>query len=312
MGAGHQHAPVPAGGGSRDFRKKLWIAFSITAVVVVAQAVGSIITGSLALFTDTVHAGVDASGLLVALIAATLMLKPATSDRTWGFRRIEVIAAFAQAALLVGVGVYAAVEGVRRLIDPPTIQGSEMLIFGVIGLAANIVAMIVLSSSKDANFNMRAAFLEVLNDALGSVGVIVAAVVIATTGFFQADAIVSLFIAALIVPRAIKLLRETTGVLMEFTPEGLDLDEVRRHILELDHVIDVHDLHASTVATGLPTLTAHVVVTDSCFSDGHAAEMLTQITECVAEHFEVSVQHSTFQIESERFAAHEELCEVHT
>jgi cobalt-zinc-cadmium efflux system protein len=129
------------------------------------------------------------------------------------------------------------------------------------------------------------------------------AVVIATTGFQRADAIAGPLIAALIVPRAVKLLRETTSVLMEFTPKGLDLDGVRRHILALDHVKDVHDLHASTVATGLPTLTAHVVVDDECFTDGHAAEMLHDVKQCVAEHFEV--RHSTFQIETERIASRE-------
>mgnify|MGYP000918060218 FL=1 len=299
MGAGHDHGPSAAEAGQPgDYRRKLWIAFGITATIVVAQAVGSVVTGSLALLTDTAHAITDASGLLVALIAATLMLRPATSTRTWGFRRIEVIAALGQATLLLVVGFYTAIEGIRRLFEPPEVPATELLVFGIVGLAANITAILILSSSRGANFNMRAAFLEVLNDALGSLGVIVAAIVIATTGFQRADALAGLFIAALIVPRAFKLMRETTSVLMEFTPKGLDLDEVRAHILELEHVRDVHDLHASTVATGLPTITAHVVVEDECFTDGHAAEVLHAVKECVAEHFEVSVNHSTFQIET--------------
>ena len=298
MGAGHNHAPSEAGAVPGDFRRKLWIAFAITATLVAVQAVGAFVTGRLALLTDTAHAVTDASGLLVALIAASLMLRPATAKRTWGFRRIEVIAALGQASLLLVVGTYTAVEGVRRLFEPPEVPAGELLIFGVVGLAANIVAIVILSSSRAANFNMRAAFLEVLNDALGSLGVIVAAIVIATTGFLQADAIAGLFIAALIVPRAFKLMRETGSVLMEFTPQGLDLDAVRAHILELDHVKDVHDLHASTVATGLPTITAHVVVEDECFTDGHAADVLKSVKECVADHFPVSVLHSTFQIET--------------
>lgn len=299
MGAGHDHGPgAGAAGQPGDYRRKLWIAFGITATIVVAQAVGSVVTGSLALLTDTAHAITDASGLLVALIAATLMLRPATSTRTWGFRRIEVIAALGQATLLLVVGFYTAIEGIRRLFEPPEVPATELLVFGIVGLAANITAILILSSSRGANFNMRAAFLEVLNDALGSLGVIVAAIVIATTGFQRADALAGLFIAALIVPRAFKLMRETTSVLMEFTPKGLNLDEVRAHILELEHVKDVHDLHASTVATGLPTITAHVVVEDECFTDGHAAEMLHAVKACVAEHFEVSVNHSTFQIET--------------
>ncbi|WP_372967101.1 cation diffusion facilitator family transporter [Microbacterium sp.] len=301
MGAGHEHAIVTEEtvGQAGDYRRKLLIAFSITATIVVAQAVGSIVTGSLALLTDTAHAVTDASGLLIALIAATLMLRPSNARRTWGFRRIEVIAALGQSTLLLVVGTYAAVEGVKRLFEPPDVPAAELLVFGIVGLIANVVSIMILSSSRGANFNMRAAFLEVLNDALGSLGVIVASIVIATTGFMQADAIAGLFIAALIVPRAFMLMRETTGVLMEFTPKGLDLDQVRVHILALDHVKSVHDLHASTVATGLTTITAHVVVEDECFTDGHAVDMLREVKRCVAEHFEISVRHSTFQIETE-------------
>lgn len=306
MGAGHHQAPgVEETGQSPDFRKKLWIAFGITACIVVVQLVGTIVTGSLALLTDTVHAITDASGLLVALIAATLMRKPPTARHTWGFRRVEVIAALGQAALLLAIGIYAAIEGVRRLIEPPEVPAMELLIFGVLGLVANVIALSVLASSRGANFNMRAAFLEVLNDALGSLGVIVAAIIISTTGFLQADAIASLFIVALIVPRAYVLMRETLSVLMEFTPKGLDLDEVRRHILELDHVLDVHDLHASTVATGLPVLTAHIVVKDKCFTSGHVAEQLQAVQKCVSEHFDVAIHHSTFQIETADIAAQE-------
>src|SRR5699024_7859675 len=162
--------------------------------IVLIQFVGTIVTGSLALLTDTVHALTDASGLLVALIAATLMHKPPTSRRTWGFRRIEVIAALGQASLLLAVGVYAAIEGIRRLVSPPEVPAIELLVFGVLGLGANVIALSVLASSRGANLNMRAAFLEVLNDALGSLGVIVAAVIMVTTGFLQADVIASLFI----------------------------------------------------------------------------------------------------------------------
>ncbi|MFT0846273.1 cation diffusion facilitator family transporter [Actinomycetaceae bacterium L2_0104] len=303
MGAGHDHGG--GAGAPGDHRKKLWIAFGITATIVVAQLVGAIVTGSLALLTDTAHAITDASGLLVALIAANLMLRPATSKRTWGFRRIEVIAALLQSILLLVVGTYAAIEGIRRLFEPPEVPAMELLIFGIVGLVANVSAIAVLSSSRSSNFNMRAAFLEVLNDALGSVGVIVAAIVIATTGFQRADSIAGLFIAALIVPRAFTLLRETARVLMEFAPEGLDLDEVREHILGVDHVREVHDLHASTVATGLPTLTAHIVLEDECFTDGHAAKVLESVKECVAEHFAVPIQHSTFQIEPSSIRDHE-------
>ena len=297
MAGDHNHSHAS---GAQDHRARLWIAFGITAGIVVAQIIGSITTGSLALLTDTAHAASDAAGLLVALIAATLMIKPATAKRTWGFRRIEVIAALGQATLLLVVGIYAAVEGIIRLFNPHEVPAIELLIFGCIGLAANIVAISVLASARTANFNMRAAFLEVINDALGSLGVIIAAIVIALTGFAQADSIAGLFIAALIVPRAIKLMRETTSVLMEFTPHGLDLDQVRAHLLGLEHVTGVHDLHASTVASGLPIISAHIVLEDSCFNDGHAAEILVQVKQCVTTHFEVAIHHSTFQLENQR------------
>ncbi|MEH6821942.1 cation diffusion facilitator family transporter [Dietzia psychralcaliphila] len=282
----------------RGTRRRLLIAFGITAIIVVAQAVGSVVTGSLALLTDTAHALADASGLLVAVIAATMMLRPPSSKRTWGFARIEVIAALGQAVLLIVVGSYAAIEGVRRLFEPADVPGTELLVFGVIGLIANIAAIVVLASRRGDNFNMRAAFLEVLNDALGSVGVIVAAIVINTTGFQRADTIAALFIAALIIPRAFTLLRQTVKVLMEYAPTGLDLDEVRDHILELDHVRDVHDLHASMIGTGLPVISAHVVIDDQCFESGHAPQILEEILTCVKEHFPVSIDHATIQLET--------------
>lgn len=294
----HSHSQVSSAP-DRGLRNRLLIAFGITALLVIAQLVGSIITGSLALLTDTAHALADSAGLLVAVIAATMMLRPPSSTRTWGFARIEVIAALGQACLLLVVGTYAAIEGVRRLVEPTQVPATELLLFGVLGLTANLVAMAILASGRDANFNMRAAFLEVLNDALGSVGVIVAAIVIATTGFERADTLAGLFIAALIVPRAIGLLRETTRVLMEFAPKDIDLDVVRAHVLELDHVREVHDLHASMIGTGLPVISAHVVIDDGCFESGHAPEILEQIRECMREHFPVSFDHATIQIETD-------------
>lgn len=295
MGHDHSHSPV---GTDRRARTRLAIAFGITAGIVLAQAIGSVLTGSLALLTDTAHALADASGLAVALVAASMMLRPPTSARTWGFARVEVIAALAQAVLLLAVGIYSALEGIRRLFQPTIVPGSELLVFGIIGLAANVAAIAVLSAGRGANFNMQAAFLEVVNDALGSVGVIIAAIVIQTTGFQRADTVAALFIAALIAPRAFRLLRQTLRVLLEFAPQDVNLDEVRRHVLDLDHVSDVHDLHASTIGTGLPVISAHVVVDDQCFESGHAPDILGQIQACLREHFPVSFQHSTIQLET--------------
>lgn len=298
--AGHGHAPEPADlAAAPSHRRRLLVVVVLTSVVLLAQIIGSAITGSLALLTDTVHAATDVGGLVVALTAATLMLRPADPRRTWGFRRVEIIAALGQATLLLGVGLFAAIEGVRRLFEPPEVPATELLIFGVIGLMANVASMLILYSGRSANFNMKAAFLEVVNDALGSLGVIVAAIVISTTGFQQADALAALFIAALIVPRAVVIMRGTARVLMEFTPDRLDLDEVRSHLLDVEHVREVHDLHASTVATGLPVLTAHLVVGEKCFQNGHALEILDAVRDCVETHFKIA--HTTFQLETTAF-----------
>ena len=298
---GHSHDHGAAAGQPR----RLAVVLAITSAVLVAEVVGAVLTGSLALLADAGHVLTDIAGLVLALLAARLVARPADERRTWGFRRAETLAAAAQAALLLAVGVYVLVEGIRRLLDPAPVASLGMLVFGVLGLVGNTVSLLVLARSRTADLNLRAAFLEVLADALGSVAVIVAAVVIATTGWLRADAIVSLVIAAMIVPRTVALLRDAATVLLESTPAGLDLADVRRHILEVPHVQDVHDLHASQIATGLPVLTAHVVVDDACFHDGHLATLLDALQDCVAEHFPVSVGHSTFQFEQAGHVGHE-------
>lgn len=298
---GHQHTHAAVD------RRRLAIAFGITVSVLLVQLVGAVETGSLALLVDAAHMLTDASGLLIALLAARLMQRPASSTRTWGMARAEVLGATLQAAVLLGVGLYVLIEGVQRLADPPAIAPLELVVFGVIGLAANLVAIGVLAGGRTRNLNMRAAFLEVMADALGSVAVIVAAVVIALTGWLQADAVAAIVIGALIVPRSLRLLREALDVLLESVPRGIDLDDVRQHIAEMPHVVDVHDLHISQIATGLPVLTAHVVVDDECFHDGHAPEITEQLQTCVAEHFAVAIDHSTFQLEPASAAARHDL-----
>jgi len=304
MGSGHDHdhGPGPAAVASRG---RLALVLTITASVLVAEVVGAIVTGSLALLADAAHLLTDAAGLAIALLAAHLITRPATSRRTWGFQRAETLAAAAQALLLLGVGSYVFVEAIRRLFEPPEVASLGMLVFGIVGLIGNAICLTILVRSRTGNLNLRAAFLEVLNDALGSVAVVVAAIVIATTGWTRADAVVSLLIAVLIVPRTLSLLRDTTRVLLESAPVGLDLDDVRRHILEVPHVQAIHDLHASQIATGLPVLSAHIVVDDECFDDGHIPRLLDQLQACVAEHFPVSVEHSTFQFEQASHTQHE-------
>ena len=298
MAHDHQH---PAATG----RGRLRLALGITATVMIAEVVGAIMTGSLALLVDAAHMLTDVGGLTIALTAASLVGRPANSKRTFGFARAEVLGATAQAAILLAVGIFVLVEAVRRLFAPPEIVGSLLVVFGIIGLLGNVASIAVLASGRNVNLNLRAAFLEVVNDALGSVAVIAAAIVIVVTGFQLADALAALLIGVLILPRAFLLLKETTSVLLESTPKGLDLEAVRDHMLRLEHVQAVHDLHVSQIATGLPVLTAHVVVDDACFYDGHTPQLLDDLQHCVAEHFDVQIEHSTFQLEPAGHAAHE-------
>lgn len=300
-GRGHGHGHDAAG--LADHRGRLALVLAITVSVLVVEVVGAVISGSLALLADAAHMLTDVAGLTLGLVAAVLARRPPTPTRTWGFRRAEVLGAAAQALLLLAVGGYVLVEGVRRLLEPPDVGSTAMLVFGVVGLAGNIVGILLLASARADNLNMRAAFLEVVNDALGSVAVIVAAVLVATTGWARADAVASLVIGLLIVPRTVRLLRETLHVLLESTPRGMDLGSVRTRLLGVDHVSDVHDLHASQVATGLPVLTAHLVVDDGCFHDGHLPALLDEVQACLADEFDVA--HSTIQFEARSHGAHE-------
>lgn len=299
MGSGHSHA----GGDLADHRGRLAAVLGVTVTVLVAEVVGAAISGSIALLADAGHMLTDVAGLTLGLVAAVLARRPATDARTWGYRRAEVLAAAAQAAILLAIGIFVLVEAVQRLVSPPEVASGVMILFGVIGLAGNLVGLLILAGDRAANLTMRAAFLEVANDALGSIAVLVAAAIIATTGWLRADAVASLVIGVLIIPRTLRLLRESIDVLLESTPKGLDLHHVRDRILSLPHVLDVHDLHASQVATGLPVLTAHVVVDDTCFHDGHLGPMLDELQHRIDSDF--NVEHSTIQFESAAHAEHE-------
>ena len=303
----HGHSHNHGAGASRG---RLLIALCLSVTVLVAEIITALLTGSLALLADAGHMLTDVVGLVMALVAAHLSTRPATDRSTWGMRRAEVIGAALQAGMLAVVGVFVAFKAIHNLLVAPQVEASGMLVMGVIGLVANVIALVVLSGGRGGdghgeNLNMRAAFLEVLNDALGSVGVIIAAAIVARTGWTRADAVVSLLIAVLILPRAVALLRSALAVLMDFTPKELDLAQVRTHMLEVDHVEEVHDLHAWTVASGMPVLTAHVVVRDECLRDGHTEEILDRLQSCVAEHFPVRIQHATLQLEPVSHLEHE-------
>jgi cobalt-zinc-cadmium efflux system protein len=246
----------------------------------------------------------DLFGLIVALIAIGIAARPATDRQTFGYQRAEVFGALINGTVLAAVAVFVAIEGITRLTQPAEVASFPMLLVAVFGLLANAATMLVLRGGATDNINMRGAYLEVLGDLIGSVAAIVASVVILTTGFAQADAIASLFIAALIVPRAVSLLRDVFHVLSEATPRGTDVDQIRTHILETDGVVAVHDVHVWQITSGAPVFSAHVVVDSELFETGGTGALLDKLGGCLTEHFDV--EHSTFQLEPAEHAAHED------
>lgn len=269
----------------------------------VVEIVGGVLADSLALIADATHMATDAVGLGMALLAIHMANRPATAKRTYGYARAEILAALANCLLLLGAGGYVLFEAVQRFVEPAETRGGLTVVFALVGLAANMVSLSLLVRGQKDSLNVRGAYLEVLADALGSVTVLVAAGVILATGWQAADPIASLVIAVMIVPRTVKLLRETLDVLLESAPKDVDMAEVRAHLLALPGVEDVHDLHAWTITSGMPVLSAHVVVEASVLDGGGHEKVLHDLRECLVGHFDV--EHCTFQLEPSGYAAHE-------
>lgn len=309
MGAGHRHggAQGHAAGRAQD-RSRLTLVLLVTGVVIGVEVVGAWLSGSLALLADAGHMVTDAAAVALALSASYVAGMAPTSRRTFGFHRAEILAALANAVVLLVVCTYLGYAGVTRLLDPVDVEVTSMLVFAVVGLLANAVSLWVLAKRREESLNMRGAYLEVLSDLVGSVVVIAAGLVIAATGFSRADSIASLLIAALILPRSFSLLKDAVDVLLEAAPEHVDLADVREHLLGVPGVVDVHDLHAWTITSGLPVLSVHVTVTDAVLAERGVGSLLDEFSDCVTCHFEV--EHATFQIEPESHQAHENLGNV--
>lgn len=273
-------------------RHRLVAVFAITATVLVAEVVGGLVSGSLALLADAGHMFTDAAGIGLALFAIWVGARPASEERTFGPYRMEILAAVVNAVLLFGIAGLVLFEAWRRLSEPPEIASGLMLAVASVGLVANAVSLWLLRDAQRESLNMRGAYLEVLGDLLGSAAVVVAAAVIAATGFREADPIASAAIGLFILPRTWRLLREAVDVLLEATPRGIDLGEVRRHILETPGVADVHDLHAWMITSGMNVVSAHVVLANGA----EAPAVLDRLCRCLSEDFDI--EHSTFQLET--------------
>jgi cobalt-zinc-cadmium efflux system protein len=295
---GHEHTHTPAAD-----RRYLTAALVLLVAFLVAEVVVAVLARSLALLSDAGHMLADVGAIALALVAARLALRPAAGAWTFGMHRAEILSAAINGVTLLVVSVIVAVEAVRRLLHPADVAGWPMVLTAVAGCLVNVVVAWLLARADRRSLNVEGAFQHVLTDLYGFLGTLVAGVVIVATGWTRADPVASLLVVGLMLYAAWGLLRDSGRVLLEAAPADTDLAAMRAHLLEVSHVREVHDLHVWTVTSSLPTLSAHIVVDEACFADGHAPRILDEIQACLAGHFDV--EHSTFQLEPPGHADHE-------
>jgi cobalt-zinc-cadmium efflux system protein len=274
-----------------ESRRALAGALAITASFTVVEVVGGFLTGSLAVLADAVHMLSDNFSIALALVAAWLAAKPATPERTFGFKRAEVLAALANGVLLVALAIWIFVEAAMRLSDPPEVLGGWMLVIALVGLAVNVSAAFALWGTRHESLNVEAALRHVGADLLGSLGIAVAAVVILVTGWLQADPLVSLVIGALVFASALGILRDATSILLEASPKGVDTEALGNRLASAPGVAEVHDLHVWTITSGFPALSAHVLVRPG--EDCHARRR--ELERLLREEF--GIAHTTLQVD---------------
>ncbi|HLI52998.1 MAG TPA: cation diffusion facilitator family transporter [Acidimicrobiales bacterium] len=286
----------------RDVRY-LAAALVLIALFMAGEVVAAALSGSLALLADAGHMLTDVAALAGSIWAARLAARPAGGRWTYGLKRAEILSAAGNGIALVAVAAAVGVEAVRRLVSPSAVTGSVVLGVALGGAVVNVAATWILAHADRSSLNVQGAFAHILTDLYAFAGTAAAGLVIILTGWSRADAVASLLVAALMFEAAWGLLREAGLILLQAAPTTVSLETVRAHIAEVDHVIDVHDLHAWTLTSNLPTLSAHVVVEDHCFASGHAPQILDTLQACLGDHFDV--EHSTFQLEPASHADHE-------
>jgi len=257
MSIGHEHH-----GAEVQQKRPLWWAFGLTLAFLAAEVVGGILTNSLALLSDAAHMATDVFALTISLVAVRPTRRPPDARRSYGYARMEAIGALINGVLLVLVAGYILWEAIGRFRSPAGVATTGMLIIAAGGLAVNLVAMLLLRAGSGESLNVKGAYLEVWSDMLGSVGVIVGALVIKLTGWTLVDPIVAVLISMWVLPRTWKLLREAGQILMEGVPDGISIDDVRNTILAMPEVSSVHDLHVWSLGSREPALTAHVVISE--------------------------------------------------
>jgi len=297
---GHTHGPT---GSVETDRRALVVALVLLVAFMAFEVAAAIVSNSLVLLADAGHMLVDVGAIAGSLLAIRLAARPETGLHTYGLKRAEILAAAGNAMALLLVSVLVTYDAVTRLVHPSPVDGAVLIVVAAVGVAVNVVATFSMARANRRSLNVEGAFRHVLTDLYGFIGTLLAGVVIVVWGFDRADAIASLVVVALMLKAAVELLRPAVRILLQATPEELDLEEVRRHLLELPEVQSVHDLHAWTLTSSLPILTAHVVVSDECFTSGEAGRVLDHLQDCLSGHFDVA--HSTLQFESAGHIEHE-------
>lgn len=288
MGSEHAHGSAAVREGHQ---KKLIIALALTGSFMIAEVIGAWITGSLALLSDASHMFTDTAALAISLIALQIAKRPADQKRTFGYARLEILASAFNAVLLFMVAMYILYEAYQRFFMPSEIATGPMMWIAIGGLLTNLASMRLLASASNESLNVKGAYLEVWSDMLGSLGVIVAALIIRFTGWTWVDTVVAVAIGLWVLPRTWQLLRESLGILMEGVPQGLSVLEIESTILGVDGVAGVHDLHVWALSSGSNVLTSHVVVRSA--ADGDL--VLAAVINAVSNAFEI--HHCTIQIE---------------
>lgn len=275
-------------------RRPLWITFGLTSTYFFVEVVGGLLTNSLALLADAAHMLTDVGGLGLALFAAWMSMKAATPEKTYGYYRVEILAALTNAVVLVLISVYILYEAYRRFQEPLEVASLPMLGVALVGLAVNLIGIWLLRRAAQASLNMQGAFLEVVSDLLSSVGVLVAGGIMWVTGWWYADPIFSVLIGLFILPRTWKLMAQAVNVLLEATPAHINLAEVEREMLAVEGVVSVHDLHVWTITSGIEALSAHVVLSDGV-NPKVAATVAERLAAVLKDRFKID--HSTVQVE---------------
>jgi cobalt-zinc-cadmium efflux system protein len=278
-------------------RRTLALVLALTLAITAVELVGGLFTGSLALLADAVHMLSDNLALGLALIAVWLAGRPSTPERSFGYQRAEVLAALVNGLVLVGLAIWIFIEAWGRISDPPEVLGGWMLAVALVGLTANLVAAGILARTAHSSLNMQAALRHVIADALGSAGVVVAALVILTTGWRYADPLVGAVIAVLVLASSWSVLRDSVNILLEGTPRGIDAEALGRRLSQMDGVVDVHDLHVWTITSGFVALSAHVLVEPG--DDCHARRR--ELERVLAD--EYGIEHTTLQVDHARPAS---------